>query len=1363
MPNQLEVIGVTRPTSFDPAKDYAEVIARGDEWLGDYDVNDLMRILRHDLAQHASLLFAEGAILSESGGTIATPVVGVALGGDLLASAGQYRGIRETQLYTVKIVTPGAAGTATYTWKSTGSDNPLVAGTPVPITAIAPSLAAAQSEPAKYGHAIGTLGVTVYFVNPAGQVNASSWAVLATWGERPPVVTKGGDASDPANVVSNAAVDTIRLYDALTVVQGAPRRIREAALVVPAATTGTTIIYGEWTQRIVTEVEDPGLVDPRADRPQAYRMQWRIVYRATDTSTVALGPNEVGRRVFALYAWDRATNLVTRVIPRPYAIDLERTQGSVSAERLLNVDQNELLRGLLARRDRNAHGSYVSWPRTGEGARATLSTNAASFGKRRITLAPFSVSVEGLEVTNDAPADVEIDQATEFTTVLGEQHTYSATAGGCYLNKAVGERVLPIRGISLLQAHVQVGAGGSGSGTGYETLTRGTDDTLKNPNPVQPNDWIVAANANGSSPYAQGTGSGQWQLSGQAITWPGGGGPSNGSPYYVRYKYNRVMVENVDFTLDADGFVNFAPAGVDPVDGGIVTATYTAYLPRVDALIIRPSQDVVWVKGLAAEEPLVPVLPARTLPYVRVELGAGPSGTVRFVPYDNDAVHFTTINRMWRAIRELNETLLQQDMHNQLRDGTSGNPTDILADAFATFDVAEQGYNTGGVAFDALLDVQAGELTLPFAASTYAPARTTTNLPAGETAVRVGGDFYTLPYTDELAITQDAYSRAYPVNPYSDFAAEDPEFRLTPDQDWFSDVGTRTVNEVAQIRKLQALKQKLISGAEAQRLLREFRERYGRPAGRGEVLGNLDPEVVGSFVETLPALYMRQITLTIEGIHCLAGEKIRAKFDGKDVTLTATPASGTTQGTGGDTAAVICTPVTTVSGDITDSGGAFSASFPIPASVPVGTRQLVLYGNRAAAGATWNSADPPAGGYVVLGSVPFTSEGEVRTEVTQTRSMQVIKEPIAQSVIFPEARMLSRIEVPLAAKAAPGDAPLIFQIRGTDRSGKASTPTDEVLASITRMPAACNAGAASVNTFTPPDPVLCVPNEYRALMFRSASDKYQAYIAAVGEPNQATGGLVDQQTIPGGIFMDSANNTDWTLRQGWDLRCKVYVAKCSVSTAYLYYGRISHTDITGFTLNVDQVLPDGTAIDWEYSVDGVALNGAGKTWKPFVPFVPVEVPPLSDGSVGDALDIRAVLRTSSLYVTPGIHERNLSVLVTTNRTTAVYVSKPKALSDNALDGGGSCTVTANVEVLDAPAGAHHLYVSMDSGAHWHEVTLAAQGVLEDGFTKYAGSFDFASNLSEAAVKRLRMRLELTTPNKALRPRAHRLGTFVEPI
>src|SRR5262249_30654418 len=148
------------------------------------------------------------------------------------------------------------------------------------------------------------------------------WAVLATYGAQAPTVTKASP---------DAGHDSIHCFDVVTIVQGDPRRVREATLTVPAATTGVTIIYREWTRRIVTHVEDPGLVDPQSDWPGAYRMQCSMVYRTSDTSGLS-APGEVERRIFPLYAWDRATNLVTRIQPRPYAIDLGLTQGAVDAE-----------------------------------------------------------------------------------------------------------------------------------------------------------------------------------------------------------------------------------------------------------------------------------------------------------------------------------------------------------------------------------------------------------------------------------------------------------------------------------------------------------------------------------------------------------------------------------------------------------------------------------------------------------------------------------------------------------------------------------------------------------------------------------------------------------------------------------------------------------------------------------------------------------------------------------------------------------------------------------------------------------------------------------------------------------------------
>ena len=1354
---------VTRPESFDPTKNYALVVARGGNWLGDYDINDLQRILRHDQAVLSKLLFAEGAIQFETGGAIAPPVVGSALGGDALLSRGTYVGI-ESQNYIVTVVTGGIGGTATFTWRSTGSDNPAFAGKTVTIPAIALNAAAVTSEPNKYECPLGALGAKIAFVNANGIVNgSSSWVVQVTYGARPPLVVKASP---------DASHDTIRCYDIVSVIEGRPHRAAETAFVVPATDEGTTTIYGQWTRSIVTHQTDPELKNAASGRAQAWRERWMLTYQIEDTSDLPLAAQVIERRVFPLYTWNRATDEVRKVQQRPFAIDIGQTQGSLNADRLLNVDQNELLKGILATRTFDAHGSFVAAPLADEEPRAVLSTNTASAGKVRLTLAPSVVYVRGIPIVHNAPTDIEVDQATEFASVTGEQTTYTGTKFA--LKKAIGERFFPIRAISSLQAHVQIGTGSGGSGTGYETRSHsaGVDDALVNANIVSL--LVVSANANGSSPYTAGTGVNQYTLVGDKIHW--GSGTGSIATYYVSYRFNRSMVQDVDYVLQPDGYIDFSPGGSDPVTGGIVTTSYSYFLPRIDAIVVRPSGDYQVVRGIPAEVPVLPTIPSLNLRYVRVELAAGATGTVTPRRFDNDAIGMEALNRLRNAVEELTRNFAIADLFNQARAKTTGNFIDILCDDFAATDLADQVFSDGvAVAYDALIDVDAGELTVPFTPSLYTPDRATTNLPAGETAVRIGGAFYTIPFTDEIAITQQEYSQSYPVNPYADFTEEPVETRVTPDQDFFEAIGgARTATEIVQIRKTRALAEGLLSRQDADRLIRDFRARNGRSPRRGELLGSLAPEVVSRTAESIPARYMRQITLTLTGIRYVPGEKIRAKFDGKDVTLTHVVATPGAQGTGGDAAAIVASADTIVGGDVTLRGGEWAATFLIPADVPVGTREIVLYGNMANASATWNSANPAAGNYVIRDVLPFTSNGTIRTTVTEERERQIILEPIAQSVIFPQLAMISKVDIPLAAKPANGAPPLVFQIRATDRSGLASTPTEVILESLAKQASQVNVGASSSNVFTPADPVLCQPNEYRALVLRSESNAYEAYVAILGSAAQAGGGTVNEQQIPGGIFMDSANNTDWTLHQGWDLRMRLWVARFAgtvaglttapVAAARTYFDQIALANMTGFTLNVDQVQPDGTAIDWEYSTDGLARNAVGKAWKPFVPFVPIEL-----DAVATTLDLRATLRTDSVYVSPAIHRRNLSVLVTVNKTAFVYVSKRKTLTEDATH------IKGEIEIIEAPGTGNtvtKVFVSVDGDAAvptWRGTAngtpctidsgLTFGGTYPDGFSRY--TFDI-SGFTTSEKKQLRLRIEGGTPDRAKRPRIRQVTSYQTP-
>jgi hypothetical protein len=681
------------------------------------------------------------------------------------------------------------------------------------------------------------------------------------------------------------------------------------------------------------------------------------------------------------------------------------------------------------------------------------------------------------------------------------------------------------------------------------------------------------------------------------------------------------------------------------------------------------------------------------MPYVLAEIPPN-SVAVRLRKFTNDTVTMERLNQVLEALDEQLINTARQDLVNQAQARTTGSFIDIYAEAFTKLDLADMTYNVGIHAFDATIDTEVGELTLPFTETIAALTRQAA--PVGQTDVRVGGAFFTIPFTDELAIDAPKWSADYPVNPFSDFRPEPPVMRVDPSRDEWVDTTTINTSRRRVVQNGKHLENRVV-------------------ARRTEVQTR---------VTEIPALFMRQITVNVAAYHLVPGEKVRCKIDRKDVAFTAVVPS--VQGTDAFTV-------------LAGADGSLTATFTVPTQVPNGTVTVELYGDQAAPGSVW------PGSYSVRSMTPYTSAGTRREVANETLTTIVRNDPIAQSFVFPANRMVSKLDIPLAAKAA-GTTPLIFELRATDRSGDASTPINEVLARQTKLPSALNVGVASSNLFVPDDPVMCFANAFRALVLRSASNAYRAYVAQVGGNDRSAGGFINVQQIESGIFLRSSNNSDWEDVQLWDMRLKVWVAKMSSAEARLYVNRVSTANTTGFYLAPDQVVPDGTSIEWQYSVDGLAINNGGKVWRTFEPFTVVELP-----AVATDVDVRAILRTSDLYVTPAINRRNLSLQVFSNKTAGKYVSLLKTFTADGTQ------VSGGIE-LQTPAGAGQtVYVSLDDGASFTAVLTipGADGVVaRDGFTAY--------RFVQAGLpsgKRLRVMVAQTTGNRALRPRARALYAY----
>ena len=192
--------------------------------------------------------------------------------------------------------------------------------------------------------------------------------------------------------------------------------------------------------------------------------------------------------------------------------------------------------------------------------------------------------------------------------------------------------------------------------------------------------------------------------------------------------------------------------------------------------------------------------------------------------------------------------------------------------------------------------------------------------------------------------------------------------------------------------------------------------------------------------------------------------------------------------------------------------------------------------------------------------------------------------------------------------------------------------------------------------------------------------------------------------------------------------------------ATLRLAQVAQANTTAFYLSVDQVIPAGTAIQWQYSTDG------GTVWTNCEPFTFTEL-----AAVSATVDFRALLSSTDAHVTPAVHGKTIMASIYSNKVAGKYVSETFSFPSAST----TTHVTGRFEVLE-PAGASATVVSVSAndGANWGVGTLTTKGTLADGFV--VKEFD-ATGLTVGA--KLRIQVAIGTGNRAVRPRVRRLFAY----
>lgn len=1318
---------------FDPAKGYVRVRAIGDRDYQDFEAIETQQIVDEQRKRLFDKVFAEGAIIAESGGTISAASQGVKSGDVQAISSGAYLGF-QTQIYTLVVTTAGGSGVAVIHVSSDGDDNGVEGrGFDIEI---------ASNDPldGTVDYAVGTQGISVAFDDPKGVHNlvaADSWTILATYNRQLPTVNAQASTITPT---------TIALY-----LDGRIVIVPSATLTYPSKTSGVDTIYVEVLRDIITGDNDTSLKAYKTGLNSAERERVTGTFKNHDTSSDVLPPTALSRTVVATYLWNRATDQVEVATRRPLVLRLDDMPGQLPANSLAHLDFAQELKGILAEIvDDITGGSFRI-----SGLKSRLSTNVPPTGKALVSVGPGKARISGLSINRFAQEEIEIDLATDTALVLDEAKTYSTGTNVYALNKAIGANQLPIKDVVQLTAIVEV----------TDSITKGTANGL-DALPHTPVSSIISVDMDAThydvtDDYVQ---------NGNFIDWsPGGDEPGSGQSYTVQYRYTKQMVLTTDYLLiddDGDGdldSIDFSPGGDNPVNSSTFFVDYDYYLKRIDLIVLNPAGQLSVVKGTPADFPVAPKGSTESLNLAQISVG--PNSQTDVVVQNLRNYRITMADMRDAIARQEDQRFndAQFDLLTQAKLNALVELKGVFADAFAFDTIADHAFDRPGglggyqpgtqVTYDALIDLTNLELSLTPIIETVNLVQNDTLVPVSQTATKLSRDFATLPYTEVLEIDQDQWSEERNINPFNVFdGPQTPppgvtplpnptpcEIRLVPDKDiGVNEVTTKVDQSFVTMYTHEANIQGIVlaQGSNIQNMADsiEFARREGNVhAGSiylsSEVRSNVqqgvsDAEVIDGFMREIPVkIFGARFQPDTDNITCL--------FGGKLVALS--PIAPTVAGTQAGTVKA-------------NSDGTWNASFTIPAQVPLGQATVMA-----------GLFDVPAPGAMQGIDYAVTSfDGRLMTRTTWLIDIvyHYFTDPLAQTFAFSEPTTLVRVQVPFARKGEGSEGSVEAQIRDVAMPG--GFPGLSVFSSNIRNCADINVGANSINSFAFPNPIYQTANDYRALVLITLSSKYFVYSATLGSTGRNPAQTITtnpnlRSSEPAGILLESLNALNWEARSVTALRYKLYRAEFAPE-AWIYFDRIGSVEYSQLFLSADQVVPDGTAIQWQVSIDGLDIGNAQKEWKN------IEVLTRTDlGLIATTVDVRVKLSTTNARVSPYINFNNWHLKGLLYKTAGKYVSVATDITQDIA----AVTIYVQTQVPSVCTQLFYVSNAEDSNGDtiWEAVTtVESQSDMGNGFMAKALTLTLDNaNVNKVQKTRFRTRVDMTTSDQSKTPKARALA------
>ena len=707
-----------------------------------------------------------------------------------------------------------------------------------------------------------------------------------------------------------------------------------------------------------------------------------------------------------------------------------------------------------------------------------------------------------------------------------------------------------------------------------------------------------------------------------AIEWLSGRYPVAGSPYTVTYIYRHEFVKDQDYVLYRENsrqgikWVRTESEGVPftPIQGTSVDISYELYLSRKDVIYLDQSGNidkVLGTPGIYGSE-ILPEAPINTLPLAYIM--SPPSGEIsqdmnlKISVSNIGLTRFTMsdIQRLLDRIRtiEYDQAVLTLNEVSKMY-YTENAKKGIWVDPLIDLSRIDYYYTLPGTTrgYDAAIDLDSNLCYLPVKSTTYDAGYDKT---LGRTATldKVGDPV--------VVISQNNATTRFQVNPYSVFP-QLPEISIDPAVDvWIED----SFIEIPVSRTSSEVISSSTRHISSQRVLGSVFEAYTdtNTSHVDTVVNNrVSTDIKESVISSKAITYIRQRTINVSGRNFYPRlDNIRCYFDGVELPLTPT----------GDSEAG--TAPNTVKADIT---GSFTAAFEIPKDrILTGIREVRLEADELPN----TVAEEYRGYYEKYAIALYQASGTARTiqrtvttlttvllnRVTTVESTTYI-DPVGQTFVLDRMTMVSGINVyfadaPKGDSAASVTCDIREVVNGTITStilGHRTLSADEVVIS---------SDSSKPTTFSFDDPVLLEGNKEYAFVIRSTSPDYWLWVADLGENDILTGEPVLYNPYLIGVMMSSSNNSSWTNHQTTDIKFQLLADNYTDSTTIQFDNIHSTEEFSRVYLLAESIIPTGTSITWEYSLD------AGLNYSVISPY---NLTHLSD--LHNDISLRATLRRTS--------------------------------------------------------------------------------------------------------------------------------------